>query len=121
MKRGLKMKYGLLVAPAIIVLLSACATVQTQSAANTESETYTEAEKYDVMADGSVVDAEGNPVGADEDRIICKRTIASTTTRLGRKRMCMSVREWREMREATRSIMDEGQRRNLQVDVPGGG
>ena len=113
--RGLKMKYGIFAAPAIIAMLSACTTVQTQSAANTASDTVVVAdEEATVNTEGAVAEN-----GADMDRIICKRSIP-TGTRFARKE-CRSAREWREMREAVRSIMDEGSRRTLQTDVPGSG
>ena len=96
------------------LMLGACTTYETQSASNVSRDV-----AVDEQAEaGSTETTTASAEEVDEDRIICKRTIA-TGTRFA-KRECRSWREWREMQEATRSILDEGQRRNLQSDVPGG-
>ncbi|MEO1244020.1 MAG: hypothetical protein AAFX54_19085 [Pseudomonadota bacterium] len=112
------MKYGVLAAPAIIAMLTACTTVQTESAANTALDTAVAADETSTANAEGASEANVAEDRTDMDRIICKRTIP-TGTRFGRKE-CRSAREWREMREAVQSIMDEGQRRNLQSDVPRG-
>lgn len=105
--------------------LGACATPQLQSALNTEEEAASaiqqEASEAEAAAEGAQGEGEVTKAQAEvgDDRIICKRVIP-TGTRFGRKE-CRSWREWREMREATQDILNEGQRRNLQVDTPRGG
>ncbi len=104
--------------PAFALLLGACTTYETQTASNVTQETVAtdEAAAEGAQAEGAVTETQAE---AGEDRIICKRIIP-TGTRFGRKE-CRSWREWREMREATQDILNEGQRRNLQVDTPRGG
>lgn len=110
------MKYGVLAAPAIIAMLSACTTVQTESAANTALDTAVVADESSAPdADGAsevnVAEAE-----VDEDRIICKR-IMRTGTRFTKKE-CRSWREWREMMEISRETTSEFTRRSTMIDVP---
>ena len=104
-----------LAAAAGAFLLCACATNNNEIVSNNEVDVDEQDTAQNVESRASI---NFNDAVKDEDRIICKRTVP-TGTRFA-KRECRSWREWREMREATQSVLDEGQRRNLQSDVPRG-
>lgn len=96
------------------LMLGACTTYETQSASNVSRDVAVD----EATEAGATEATTASDEEVDEDRIICKRMIP-TGTRFA-KRECRSWREWREMREATQDILNEGQRRNLQVDTPRG-
>lgn len=98
------------------LLLSACATNYNETASNNAVDVEAQEAAPNVERRTSI---NFQDAVKDEDRIICKRTIR-TGTRFP-TRECRSWREWREMMEVTRDILREGEMRNLQTDVPGGG
>lgn len=96
------------------LMLGACATYETQSASNVSRDVAVDEESAAATGETTVAAADED---VDMDRIICKRSIP-TGTRFARKE-CRSLREWREMREATQDVLREGGLRNLQTDVAG--
>ena len=91
--------------------LSACATPngQTQLASNTEELDGVSAE----MADEVLVERGSDILneGVDRDRILCKRTVV-TGTRFA-KRYCAPLWKWQQMRDQSRQVGDEIQRRRI--------
>lgn len=61
--------------------------------------------------------AESPPVASNEDRKVCKR-IGSTGSRLQGARICKTIREWREEKEAARQFGDSVQK---QIKLPAAG
>ncbi len=60
--------------------------------------------------------------GGGGEEVICKREPV-TGSRLARKKICMTAQEWATLRQASRDVLEDSNRRGLAtcVPVPGSG
>jgi len=90
------MKFHVMTGPACMLLLGACVTYPMQTASNSDI-------VVAVVGDAAAIASEEIEY-ADDDRIICKRTII-TGSRFKNK-VCMSWFEWKETRLRSKEYID---------------
>ncbi|MEO0612207.1 MAG: hypothetical protein AAFY83_02655, partial [Pseudomonadota bacterium] len=103
-------------------LIAACATTETVSPATAKADLATGAEKGSSSADGDLTKTAAATADekseADDNRVICKRRPV-TGSRFPKKE-CRTWREWKQIEDNSRALV-EGNQRASRFNTPAGG
>lgn len=60
-----------------------------------------------LISTAALAEEKATPPAAPKERLICTEDL-ELGSRLRKKKICMTAREWKEQREQTRQMMDQG-------------
>jgi hypothetical protein len=63
---------------------------------------------------------ENKATNAEDQKVVCKKIDPPVGTRVGGKRVCHTVADWRRLQEASQEVVEDVQKRDAAWNPPGG-
>lgn len=114
------MRY-LVSASLILLACAACTTTGSQSQLQATSEEPVASDSGEKQSLDKLLDEHDQVTLVDDDtgdtKLVCRRVEPPTGSRLGSRKVCATVKEWRDMRDQAQDELDKTQR-NLDASCP---